>query len=369
MEVKLISEPNVIFETARMITYYLEKKEIRTVKEALRRNTRAEAQILDGLFDSVIEFTDGFIGTLASADREVLKYLFSYRTEIGTSLASYMLHSAFCSERPSFPEDVERVRSLGKATFFANMYSLLLERFPETESKIEITGYAEFINYIALLPISSDLKWELCSFYNNYENIRGVLADLLLGAGRYYITSYELVRHNVEWFTANYKLTAASDPRRFLLENYPEAPEKSPDVLYILPSVAIGGDCEYLMRYTGNTITDFLYIGVLASALRSLGSAPFDDRKICRTLRVIGDQSKFEILRLTAESPKYGIQLAEALGISTATISHHMNQLAEQGLVNLERDQNRVYYTANKAVLEELVSDLTRLFSLGGDNK
>ena len=85
---------------------------------------------------------------------------------------------------------------------------------------------------------------------------------------------------------------------------------------------------------------------------------------MCKSLRLMGDGSKLSILRLTAEKPMYGIQIAEALGLTTATVSHHMAQLAEQGLVIVSREANRTYYTANLEALGKICDDMIRLFRL-----
>ena len=54
MSIKLLETPNVIFECARMITDRADGKSFRDLKEDLRASTRAEAQILDGFFDSIL---------------------------------------------------------------------------------------------------------------------------------------------------------------------------------------------------------------------------------------------------------------------------------------------------------------------------
>ena len=116
------------------------------------------------------------------------------------------------------------------------------------------------------------------------------------------------------------------------------------------------------MSFTEAQLTDFLYVGVLHSAVAEANSSPFDDTKLCRMLKVMGDKSKFEILRLVSDSAKYGQQLAQALDISTATISHHMSQLEDAELIRIERDANRIYYTLNRETVEYIVKNLNKLF-------
>lgn len=363
MQIKLLESPNVVFECARLITDRADGKSFRELKEELRSVTRAEAQILDGCFDSIIEFTENVVDGL-TFDGDVLQHLFVTREEIGASLASYILHSAFCSQHPVFPDDAEKIRTQSRSTFFANMYSLLLDKFPSLESQVKVESYGEFINVISALPVSAELKWELCSFYNGFEQMRSVLADIILEAGDIFVREYQKVRHHVEWFNANYKMTAGADPMKLIAELCPAAKGKEPDVLYVIPTVAVAPDSVYVMDYVGERIIDFVYAGVLCTPLKKITEKPFDEKAMCRALRVMGDGSKLSILRLTSEKPMYGIQIAEALGLTTATVSHHMAQLAEQELVIVEREANRTYYRANTEMLGKIAEDMVRVFKL-----
>ncbi|MBQ7172023.1 MAG: winged helix-turn-helix transcriptional regulator [Clostridia bacterium] len=361
MQIKLLEKPNIVFEVYRWLTALQEGRSFCELKKSRETADAAEARILDGCFDSMIAFEKRFLARF-HAEEDVLRHLFKKREEIGVPLVSYLLHDALCREKPAFTDDAESIRTQSKATFFANMYSLLLDRFPMPESDAAVESYAEFFNFISLLPVSSELKWELCSFYNSFEQVRDTVADLILEAGEIYVEEYETVKHHVEWFTANYKMTGMTEPLRFLSENYPEITPKEPDVLYIVPSVTAADSADYLMGYTGKTVCDFFYTGVLSLPLRQIAEKPFDEKELCRALRVLGDPSKFEILRQTAGKPVYGLQLSRSLGISTATVSHHVSQLSEQGLIREQREANRVYYRANTEQLLRLADQLNRIF-------
>ena len=46
--------------------------------------------------------------------------------------------------------------------------------------------------------------------------------------------------------------------------------------------------------------------------------------------------------------------------LSAATISHHMNALSSCGLLNMEKDANRVYYRLNKVQIECVIDQLRK---------
>lgn len=76
---------------------------------------------------------------------------------------------------------------------------------------------------------------------------------------------------------------------------------------------------------------------------------------VLQVLKLLGDKSKFEILSYIRDREAYGSELAKHLNLTTATVSHHMNALLAAGLVELQRVDNRIYYTSNKKVLDEVL--------------
>ncbi|CAM3639993.1 helix-turn-helix transcriptional regulator [Erysipelothrix urinaevulpis] len=70
----------------------------------------------------------------------------------------------------------------------------------------------------------------------------------------------------------------------------------------------------------------------------------------CKNLKNIGDQSKFLILKELVETQKYGKELADALDLTPATISYHIQELVSEGLVqvNASTKSNRIYYEIRK---------------------
>ena len=81
-------------------------------------------------------------------------------------------------------------------------------------------------------------------------------------------------------------------------------------------------------------------------------------------LKAIGDSSKFDILVSLNRAPKYNLELAEHLGLSAATVSHHMQTLMLHGLVSVEKRDGRVYYTLEKEPIREIIADLQRVFGI-----
>ncbi len=105
---------------------------------------------------------------------------------------------------------------------------------------------------------------------------------------------------------------------------------------------------------------DWFGMGILFSAGLPFRIALSKDEKNMdeyapEVLKLLADKSKLEILKYIREHSAYGSELAKHANLTTATISHHMNALYEKGLVELEKENNRVFYRTNKKVIRDVL--------------
>ena len=79
---------------------------------------------------------------------------------------------------------------------------------------------------------------------------------------------------------------------------------------------------------------------------------------------LLADPTRLRMVRLLANRPHYGQELASALGISGATTAHHTNELMRAGFVTIERRAHRTYFVLRTASLSsELRDSLTFLLA------
>jgi len=77
--------------------------------------------------------------------------------------------------------------------------------------------------------------------------------------------------------------------------------------------------------------------------------------EIVSALKVISDKTRLEILRQLIAEPTYGKVLANRLDLTTATISHHLEQLKSVGLIIEMREKNIKYFNANIEGVDKLL--------------
>lgn len=88
---------------------------------------------------------------------------------------------------------------------------------------------------------------------------------------------------------------------------------------------------------------DVCFYGLLNYKLSAGGSELTKDELLIGA-KALSEKSKLEILLCLKESSRYNLEIAELVGLTPATVSHHMNALLASGFVELEKKDGKVYY-------------------------
>lgn len=77
-----------------------------------------------------------------------------------------------------------------------------------------------------------------------------------------------------------------------------------------------------------------------------------------KQLKAISDRNRIMILRMLQQRKEYGARLANALDLTTATISHHLEILKQAGLIREDKVGNIKYFMLDQAGFSKLLQDL-----------
>jgi DNA-binding transcriptional ArsR family regulator len=83
--------------------------------------------------------------------------------------------------------------------------------------------------------------------------------------------------------------------------------------------------------------------------------------RFARMLAAMGTEPRLNIVRLLLTAHPEGLvvgDIAAELGMANSTLSHHLDKLKNEGLVNVQRESTFLRYTAHAAGLEELLGFL-----------
>lgn len=82
-------------------------------------------------------------------------------------------------------------------------------------------------------------------------------------------------------------------------------------------------------------------------------------------LKAISDGNRYQIMRLLAkEGPMRGLDIARKISLATSTVSHHMEQLKENGFITEEQVKSSKYYGINKQSVKALLLELEHDFEI-----
>lgn len=88
-----------------------------------------------------------------------------------------------------------------------------------------------------------------------------------------------------------------------------------------------------------------------------------DNTMISDALKMMSDKTRYKILVLLKEKKSLnGIEIAEHMNLATSTVSHHMSQLRNSGLVHEEPAGNTKYYSLNTHCIKNCIETLEKTF-------
>jgi biotin operon repressor len=83
--------------------------------------------------------------------------------------------------------------------------------------------------------------------------------------------------------------------------------------------------------------------------------------KLVAFYKTMGDPTRIRIISLLANKPWNGQALADKLGLSAPTITHHLKKMREINIVYDRRDKNTIYFYLNKSVILQQTESLQKL--------
>lgn len=249
-------------------------------------------------------------------------------------------------------------------------YFKYLEQQSEDDLRISIFEQLEFeelINYkeesyleivlekIDKIDFEGDEKWYLISLIRDPKSYIEKFSDLI----KEYLPLYEELKGRywkvyeefVQWIDKNisqYGIDFIDEYLTFInLKQYDEV-HLNYSIFDLISSHNFGDGSVHI------------FIGLIFKRYVEEEKNKNDIDKHLNIYKVLSDKTRFDIIKILIKKESYGQEIAEQLGITTATVSYHMDFLFGASLVTIKRKSRRLYYSVNKEQIKNGISFLER---------
>ena len=109
------------------------------------------------------------------------------------------------------------------------------------------------------------------------------------------------------------------------------------------------------------------FFGKVQILFYNVNKIPVNDEIMLKQLKVIADSTRLKIFALLNKmEPMRGLDIANELKLAPSTVSHHMDQLKNAGLLNEEQVKNSKYYSISRNSVNELLTLLSETLTKKG---
>ena len=231
-----------------------------------------------------------------------------------------------------------------------------------------LSSAADVVNYILQMDIPTEVKWRLQDFYfhrtEHLKKLRTIFERIISFISEY---ENELDKLFSRFFSYWEQCIGARNFYTFLKEDFSLLPdmEINPFGYLLRPCLfPFGFSLEAPFDETTGEYTksSTLTLGVLyGSALTPntvlSGFDPGQNEEKCLdAIKLLADPSRFEILKYISHKEAYASEIANHLGLTSATVSHHMGTLYASDIVTITKTNNKLYYKLNKETLKKYLS-------------
>ncbi len=223
-----------------------------------------------------------------------------------------------------------------------------------TLEEIASSNYS-FLKYIRTKKIDPMFKWEIYSILNHKEDYMEDFIKFIHNYLEVYKEIEVLRKAEVDSFNEYIEDKLSKEGLDYLNQLTNNSINfKKYNKVHVSTSVFSG------FMFSSAITTNDCYI-IIGSAMREGVKVVYGKDEIEKNLSVfkgISDSTRFSIIKLLLEKDYYGLELAEAIGISNAAVSYHLTSLVMSGIVTVEKGDHRCYYSLNKNKLTESVKFL-----------
>ena len=215
---------------------------------------------------------------------------------------------------------------------------------------------------IGELQISNEAKWQVQDIYLNFNSHCKRVLNLLKKAVDLMQEEAPLLAPYQSNFISYWENTLKEEKLNALLKEYLQLDiDDNPSGYQVYPILVEMSSIKVMENgQPGSARSRTFYgLGILFGKSYNFSRRTENLQKsqdLFVMLKLLSDKSKFEILQFVANDWKYGSEIVKETGLTAATISYHMNTLVQARLVDIKKEEKKVYFRQNRDYVSEMLS-------------
>lgn len=284
-------------------------------------------------------------------------YFEAFKEESDACLARCLISTFFRGET----ENVEEM----KAFVLAKFRKYDLEDFPLFDEDLRRgfsfgEGRRRFLNSVRDLEIDDKYKARLIFAFEDFENALDELGNLIGEAAALLMPYKEQMDREAERIAMRWnKYFEEHSMEEFFQLTGVLVDEGQYEEMNLIPRLVIGG---YLSLSIGEEDSDRTLTAEIGSFMEEKIIKGWGFRGDREALQMLADPVKLDILLYIKNDAHFGKEIAERFSLTTATISYHMNELLNQGLIKVRQQGKRIYYSLDRERVQLLLEQVKEMF-------
>lgn len=367
MQVIIKKEVNYVEEAYALLLYYVNKdayEKAQLVTDGVRKASK-NIERFDMILNMIEKIREHVTENMRLNNNR-LDFYFKMLGDSGIPLANFLLPLFPDINNNSFEDYENAARSKKSSDLWKDFEYILSQEYAMGGKLIGEKPAESFEDITRLLMQDDNLsvedRWKIVQAYINHDQLLDEICDIFTKIIQL-IKECQKEVNELEHIFYDYWMNYSRE--NDLLKEFQKQNsftwESSEKGTYIIPSIFFSQSIICSIFEKEENKADVMYLGLLIDSNLNIKPPAADIGDINNSLKLLSDRSKFDILIYIKDKPAYGFEIANALNLSTSTISYHMSALVNARLVKLEKEANKVYYRINGEEVGKLLEDIKGL--------
>lgn len=357
-KLQIAKHVNLVDEAILILYQWVNADAFEQLKEEYRSNYSENSDEYNQKWDAILEIYNAVKEALKPKKDRIDYYFKSQNISLFFNASFAFLWDYQCTDNKLLPYE-ERIRDMTEEDRI-KAYAQVVGIDEEDDSVVEeVHTYDDLLSFLDRAACDKDVKWDVLKIYHNqkecYDEVSAILKEIIeLLQNRFSKQITELEKRFVDYWT---KVEENEDIIGLIQQNLKLTWNENALGTILLPMIFQPVSLTFSTKADSKRI-DVLRLGLLLDRRFNITRRKMDSEDIVNFGKLLCDKSKVDILKMTANNPCYGKELATELNLTTATISYHVNTLMKLGLLKTELSSNRVYYSMNYEKLSDYLNDI-----------